>query len=256
MKAGQLSFIEYLAYEEQNLLTSIVNFRGDFDAFYNLDVAYQKPLSTLEVNVDEDILPSLYLFVHFHLYFSISSLFRSHFSESLASTRKALDASFSAYRIILEPETVELYRNRDRSFQFIKSYIQNERKKDPEKYPIAENLLELHDLCSEYGSHSDISSFVHRVESRPIPNTKKDFMMFHYFQFPRDMHEYAVYLIDTLWAYYGMLLIFRPFIEEKIKDSDSLGEIIDELGALITDRRNELYKHFQRTKPEVINEEA
>ena len=32
MKVGELNFLEYLAGEEQNLLTSIINFRPDFDA--------------------------------------------------------------------------------------------------------------------------------------------------------------------------------------------------------------------------------
>jgi hypothetical protein len=255
MKVGELNFLEYLAGEEQNLLTSIINFRPDFDAFYNLDSIYQEPIRYLEVTREEDIVPSLFLFVHFHLYFSVSCLLRSHFSECLASARKAIDASLSAYRIILEPQTAELYKKRDKSFLYIKSHIQSERKKDGNKYPIAEGLLELHDMCSEYGSHADVSSFVHRVEVRDLPAPNKQHLMFHYFQFPKDTNEYAVYLVDTLWAFYGMLLIFRDFLEPKVKGaSPNWGQKVDALGVHLNERRNTLYGIIKRTRPDVMAE--
>ncbi|GMQ88627.1 MAG: hypothetical protein BMS9Abin09_0056 [Gammaproteobacteria bacterium] len=255
MKIGQLNFIEYLAGEEQNLLASVVNFRSDLDIFYNLDAVFQEPMQLLEVTEKEELIPSLYLFVHFHLYFSVSCLLRSHFSECLASARKAIDGSLSAYKIILEPEAAELYKTRDKTFLFIKSHIQNERKKDDTKYPKAEGLLELHDMCSEYGSHADVSSFVHRVEVKDLPEPGKQHLMFHYFQFPSDPNEYAVYFIDTLWAFYGMLLIFRDYYEEKVNElNPNWGKKVDELGLILSNRREELYSHFKRVKPEVLEE--
>ena len=102
MKIIEGNFLEYLGIEEQNLLTSIVNFRSEFDLFYNLDKIYQEPLNRLKVPEEKSLVPQLYRFVHFHLYFSISCLLRSHLSESLSSTRKAIDAALSAYKIILE----------------------------------------------------------------------------------------------------------------------------------------------------------
>jgi hypothetical protein len=255
MKDGELNFLEYLAGEEQNLLVSIVNFRSDFDAFYNLDNICQEPLRYLEVSKEEDIVPSLFLFVHFHLYFSVSCLLRSHFSESLASTRKAIDASLSAYRIILDPKMADLYKTRDNSFLHIKSHIQRERKTDSSKYPFAEGLLELHDMCSEYGSHADVSSFVHRVEVRDLPDKNKQNLMFHYFQFPKDPNEYAVYLIDTIFAFYGMLQIFRDFFEPRVKKANpGWGEKVDALGKLLNKRRTELYGTIKRTRPDAMAE--
>lgn len=255
MKVGELNFLEYLAGEEQNLLASIINFRPDFDAFYNLDNIFQEPFRYLEVTKEEDIVPSLFLFVHFHLYFSVSCLLRSHFSECLASARKAIDASLSAYRIILDPQTAELYKKRNKTFLYIKSYIQGERSKDKNRYPLAEGLLELHDMCSEYGSHADVSSFVHRVEVRNLPALNKQHLMFHYFQFPKDTNEYAVYFVDTLWAYYGMLLIFRDFLEPKVKAANpDWGKKIDMLGVLLNKRRNALYEVIKRTRPDVTTE--
>ena len=41
MKLGELNFLEYIGKEEQNLLTSIVNFKSEFDLFYQVDKIYQ-----------------------------------------------------------------------------------------------------------------------------------------------------------------------------------------------------------------------
>ena len=242
MKIAQLNFLEYLAREEQNLLSSIVNFREDFDFIYRLDNIYREPLQYIEVDKPEEFVPRLLLFVHFHMYFSVSCLIRSHFSECLASVRKAIDASLSAYRIILDPKTAKLYEKRDKTFLHIKSYIQAERKKDGNKYPIAKSLLELHDMCSEYGSHADVSSFIDRVEILDLPDPRKQQLRFHYFQFPRDPNEYAIHLVDTLWAFYVMLFIFKDFIGSKLKDrSTDWSQNLEEIGSQLFRRKTELY---------------
>ena len=44
MKAEEINFLEYIGTEEQNLLTSLNNFRREFDLFYNIDRIYQEPL--------------------------------------------------------------------------------------------------------------------------------------------------------------------------------------------------------------------
>ena len=75
MKLGENNFLEYLGSEEQNLLTSITNFKNEFDIFYDLDRIYQEPLKRLVVTAEKTVVPQLYLFVHFHLYFSFSCLF-------------------------------------------------------------------------------------------------------------------------------------------------------------------------------------
>ena len=119
------------------------NFRKEFDLFYNVDRIYQEPLRRLIISEDDVLVPQLYLFVHFHLYFSISTLLRSHLSECLASMRKAIDATLSAYKTIFEPKYSEKYINRDKYFQFIKSNMQKEIKKNSSKYPLAHELIKI-----------------------------------------------------------------------------------------------------------------
>jgi len=246
MKVGELNFLEYLGNEEQNLLTSIVNFRNEFDLFYNLDRVYQEPLKRLVVSQNEIIIPQLYLFVHFHLYFSLSCLLRSHLSETLSSLRKAIDASFCAYKIILEPKTASDYLNRDNYFQFIKSNFQREIRKDPSLYPLAHDLIKIHDVCSQYGSHSDISSFIHRLEKKEVKDKNTEILFLHYFQFPRDQEEYRFYYLITLQGFYFMFMIFKSYLDKNLKVIDTKWEsTVAEFGPLISKLTKEAYSKFE-----------
>lgn len=202
----QITFPEFTAKEEQNLLISLLKYRPDFEVFTRLDRLFQKPIPLLKIPPTEDTLPKLYLFTHFHLYFSISQLMRAHLSESFASTRKAIDATLSAYEMILHPETIPLYIARNIKFQSIKGHISRARKNDSNSYPLAEELIELHSICSEYGSHADVSSFLHRSE------TKEENIVVQYFQFPQNEGEYHLYYAETLLAYTQMLIVFTPML--------------------------------------------
>lgn len=246
MKLGEANFLEYLGTEEQNLLTSFTNFRSEFDLFYDLDRIYQEPLKRLVVTEKNSLIPQLYLFVHFHLYFSISCILRSHLSECLSSTRKAIDATLSAYKIILDPEIATKYENRDKYFQYIKSNIQRENAEDSNKYPLAKNLVKIHDACSEFGSHADISSFFHRLERREVPGTNNDLQLVHYFQFPKNSEEYRFYYISILQAFYDMFLIFKLFLDENLKIIDPNWELtIKTLGPKLDNLRKESHSKIE-----------
>jgi hypothetical protein len=241
-----MHFLEYLAGEEQNVLTTLVNLRADFDVFNHLDVLYRAPLDHLDVPHGEETLPSLYLFVHFHLFHSVACLARAHLSECLASNRKAIDAALSAYEIFLDPATVAQYKAREGRFRFIKRHIAKARKADPSSYPLAAELVTLHEICSEYGSHADISSFIHRVERQELGKPGKSKLLFHYFQFPRDKTEYHAYFVETLLAFYQMLLIFRPFISAKAVGLPTDWEKeIAAIGKAIEGERNAVYEFFK-----------
>ena len=240
-----LRFHEYLGAEEQNLLASVLNFRTELDLFGQLDDIFQSPIARLRIPEEDEaglLVGQLYLFVHFHLYFSVSCLLRSHLSESFSSTRKAIDASLTAYKIILEPETASRYIQRDRYFQFIKASLQNEIKKNSSKYPLAHILIKLHDSCSEYGSHADISSFVHRIEMNELPGANADLLQVHYFQFPRDSTEYKFYFVLTLQAFLQAFRIFKAFFNKRLKIIDPGWEAsIGKLNALLEQLRQQHY---------------
>lgn len=215
-----MDFLEYIGTEERNLLASIVNFRAEYNLFFNLDRIYQEPLERLSVAEEQELLALLYLFVHFHLYFSVICLLRCHLSESLASTRKAIDAALTAYQIILEPNAANQYVNRDGKFLYLKKNMQEEIKKDISRYPLAQRLFEVHDACSQYGSHADISSFIHRLNRNDAAETEKQEIKLSYFQAPRQKEEFRFYFIVTLQAFFLMFKIFKVFLDSSLKIVD------------------------------------
>ncbi len=222
-----LRFHEYLGAEEQNLLASILNFRAEFDLFEQLDNIFQSPISRIRMPKDDQpglLVSQLYLFTHFHLYFSVSCILRSHLSESLSSTRRAIDASLTAYKIILDPGTAKGYVEQNSYFKYIKSNLQKEIQKDSSKYPLARILLSLHDSCSEYGSHADISSFFHRMEVKELSEANADLLQINYFQFPRQTSEYRFYFVLTLQAFLKMFEIFKVFLNSRLKIIDQSWE--------------------------------
>jgi len=245
VKVTDMNFLDYLGVEERNLLTSIVNFRQEFELFDKVDKIYQAPLNRLIVPEEEAVVPQLYLFVHFHLYFAVACILRAHLSEALASARKGIDAAFTAYKLILEPDKAEAYVERDRYFQFIKANFQKEIEKDVSAYPLARELLKIHDACSEYGSHADISSFFHRLETKEAVGDKKDEILVHYFQYPRNPTEYRFYYLVVLQAFFLIFRIFKVFFDKKLRIIDPNWEAtIAELGATLEQRRQAAYDRF------------
>lgn len=224
MKIQDSNFLEYIGVEEQNFLTSMANFREEFDVFAALDEIYRSPLKRLEVKPSESVVCQLYLFVHFHLYFSVSCIMRAHLSEALSSLRKAIDAAFTAYEIILNPESVESYIDKtkpeNKRFQYIKSTIKEAIEKDASAYPLTHELVKLHEACSEFGSHADINSFVHRLEIKDIPGESKDQLLVHYFQLPKNKYEYRFYFIVVLLSFWHIFKIFKVFFDKTLKVID------------------------------------
>lgn len=248
MKVKESNFFDYLGTEEHNLLASIANFKEEFNLFADLDRIYRKPLKRLDVNPNqESLIANLYLLTHFHLYFSVSCLLRSHLSECLASLRKAIDAALTAYEIILKPDTAKSYIDKlhpdHKRFRFIKSYIQTRVDKDQFKYPLAHGLIKIHTACSKFGSHADIDSFFHRLERREIPDQPGEELLLHYFQFPRQLEEYRGYFVLTLLAFLSLFRIFKVFFDEKLRIFDLEWELtIEKLDTRLKKLRDRYYR--------------
>ena len=240
-----MNLFEYLGTEETNLLVSIENFREEFGLFSEVDGIYQSTLSRIRVSAEDEaglLIGQLYLFVHFHLYFSLTCILRSHLSECLSSSRKAIDAGLSAYKIILDPDTRGKYLERDRYFQNIKSNMHREIKRDNSKYPLAHKLIQLHNACSQYGSHADISSFVHRLELNEVPGTNVDFLQLHYFQFPKSKEEYKFFFVCNLQIFMHLFDIFRLFIDHPLVVVDPpMQNIIERLKSRLEELRIKYY---------------
>lgn len=243
-KTRQETFLDYLGVEEQNLLTSFVNFRQEFGLFDRIDYIYRQPLLRLKVSEDESIVPLLCLFVHTHLYFSISCILRSHLSEALSATRKAIDAGLTAYVLILNPDQAERYVNRDKYFQFVKGNMEKEIKNDHSLYPLAHSLLNIHGLCSQFGSHADFSSFFHRLETKPRLDNESEVLV-GYFQFPSNTENYRFYYLTVLQAFFLIFQIFKTFFDKKLRIIDPDWEhAIGQLELTLGNLRQTAYDRF------------
>lgn len=220
--AYETNLIEFISKEENNLLTTMANYRADFEQFAKVDGHYQAPVQHLTVpdsdNVGRTIL-ALYLFTHYHLYLSFVTLMRCHLSDSMASTRKAIDATLTSYRLYIEPETHQQYLDEAWAYKRITATIEKARKADASAYPLAPPLLELHGICSQYGSHSDVSSFAYRIKVTPLDSTKTqvEHLMF---QIPEDPAEVRYYLASTLSAFMLMLGVYLEPLGKYTKDFD------------------------------------
>jgi hypothetical protein len=252
---GLADFPHFLAAEEQNLIVSCLRLNGEFGLLSHLDAEFSKAISPIDVPEREQLAPALLLFVHFHLYISVASIARGHLSECFASTRKAIDATLSAYELIIDPSSVELYEKRDRRFLFIKNYIGKAREKDSTRYPLAADLLRLHEVYSEYGSHADLSSFVHRIEVRDAGEPGKGRFLFQYFQLPAELAECQLHFLGVLHAYYQMLVIFEPLLKRSSVGlpPDWLTEL-HRLGDAIWNRLNKARQQMAETDRNVAKE--
>ena len=218
MNVPKTNLLEYIGAEQTNLLVTLTKCHADIAKMFPiLDGAYQAPLGFIDVNIKDEhkkTVLSLYLFTHYHLYFSTVCLLRCHISDSFGSTRKAIDATLTAYRLIEEPDTLPLYQQREWSYQSIKSHVVKKIKDDPTKFVHAAPLIELHDICSEFGSHADISSFIHRTLVEPTEEAGKGLFKLGMFQIPDTDIELRRYLVETLLAYTHMTKVFSAFIGE------------------------------------------
>lgn len=209
MIGDSIRFPGFLAVQEENLLASIMNFRDGLDLFARLDGLYRGLPKIDSGDVKGDFaLGLLYYRTHFHYYFGASCFLRCHLSEALATTRIAIDAALSAYRIALEPARGGAFLERSDYFQHIKRNIKKEIRDDGSMYPLAHGLIKLHETCSEFGSHADASSFAHRVDFAEEEGGWQA-VRFQYFQFPSDPIRHGRDLTVFLEAFFQMYLIFR-----------------------------------------------
>ncbi|MGH8771466.1 MAG: hypothetical protein ACREV2_09860 [Burkholderiales bacterium] len=92
--------MEFIGTEETNLLVTMVKCHAEIaKVFPILDDVYQAPIKLVDVNINDGhkrTVLALYVYTHYHLYFSTVCLLRCHLSDSLGSTRKAIDATLTA----------------------------------------------------------------------------------------------------------------------------------------------------------------
>jgi len=228
----EIDFFSYLGDEEENLLKSIFNFNKEIGLLKLLDDCFQIQFGRFSADqnkLDEVLVATLFMHVHSHYYICFSQFLRCHLSMAYCVLRIAIDACLAAYHIIKKPEDAEKYIEQNRFFLFIKRNIEKALRKNPDTYPKAINLINLHDICSSFGSHADVTTLVHRLDL-----SNRDKISLGYFQFPGEEKEFGKHFLTLLKGYLIIFEIFSDYVEDKVDSKEKeLEEKLDVLRSFL-----------------------
>jgi hypothetical protein len=242
---NNINIFEYVAADEQNFLTTLHNFREEFDIFGAVVDLYQ--IGDTEIPRKHSVPVQLFAFIHNHLLVSTATLMRCHLSEAAHSVRVAIDAALIAYRIVEGHGTQEDYIEGKNSFDQTPRYIKNKRRDDPNVFPIADHLLRLHALFSKIASHADFDVFLHRLSFEKLDGNREQLQL-GLFQFPKDPDEFRMIFLGHLHAFVVMANIFEKLLVSEVKSvPQTWGARLRNLGSHIEVRRDAA-KHAFETK--------
>jgi hypothetical protein len=215
------SLLSFIAAEHENELVSTLKHAQELQWLSRIDGLLRAPIADLDVPKGLQAIAQLYLFITFHLYTTVVNLMRLHLAEALGCERKAIDAALSAYEMLTDSESISAYHDREWKFLNIKAFIDKARKKDPEAYPLARDLLCTWDHCSEFGAHADLSTFAGRLNQTPIAeDPDKQLLHFFYFQAPSSEDEARFLYVDVFANFIAMSKIFDPLFKAHSKGVD------------------------------------
>ena len=250
------NLLQFLGFEEHNLLASLHTCHADMNVFSVLDSIYQKPVGLVNIKVaDKNNLTaaekhktailSLYLFVHYHMYSAVATYMRCHLSDSLSQTTKAIDASFTAARLMRHPDTLEGYFSSDWVYKNIKKHVSKANEKTETEYPHTGPLVKMHELCSQFGAHADFDSFIHRLEITEEDEQGKSMLKIHMFQNQADL-EFRQGLLRITLAFVQMLWIFADYLAAAAEGLDKAKwlEAIKQIGGA-------MFKESERIEQEI-----
>ncbi|MGE4240199.1 hypothetical protein [Ramlibacter sp.] len=215
------SLLDYLGAEHTNELVGVHRYGRHLQMLAHIDGFLRAPVPHLELPAKKHAIAQLYMFVNYSLYAVAANLLRLHVSEAMGCERRAIDATFAAYEMILDPESVEEYEKGEARFLFIKNRIQKARNKDENLYPLAKELLKTHDHCSAYGAHADMKSMQMRmkhVKMQVVENKHNVFFL--YFEEPQSEADANLFYVDTFLNFLNMAKVFAPFVQEHAKGFD------------------------------------
>jgi hypothetical protein len=183
----------------------------------------------------------LLTFIHYHFLFASTCYMRCHMAEAFNSARTAIDAALITAQTIHDRSSQEAYINRTKPFDKLVRYFKNLIKdKKPLPSPLIEHLINFYDACSQFASHADVQTLMHRLDFVKDP-FQQDFMSFGYFQIPREPSKKKGHFLDLLRIFVVTLDIFSTFLVEEIKSVPAeWRDELHHLGRTIQQRRNGL----------------
>ena len=185
------------------------------------------------------ILSMSYLHQEFVAFSHVDHLFRAAIpAEARVPEHRAVPMHLLIYCRFLEGHgTPEEYVQGEPTFKYTVNHIRQARIKLADKFPLAERLIALHELCSRFGSHADFDSFLHRIEftAGDVATTK-----LLYFQKPDSIADFQFYAVAVLHTFILILNVFEPLVMELRLVDSSWGDDLRRTGAGLENMREQL----------------
>jgi len=173
------NLLEFVEIGQHNLMATIINCREEFDLFTNIDRLFQDAIAEKSIDPERVMIFQLFVFCHYHLLFSFSSITRTHLAEAFSSARVAIDAALVAHTLIKQPELQPNYIKREKPFDKLLRLYKNKIKDHVEVDPRAKRLVSRHDHCSQYASHADFDAVATKLRIQKTP--EETIVQLHYF---------------------------------------------------------------------------
>lgn len=236
---GAPNLIEFVSTDSQNFMASLINFRTEIDLFGELDVLYR--LAILEGSSPRSSLPLLQLLflAHYQLLSSTASLLRCHLSDAWASTRVAIDCALIGATLIQDRTLANAWIQRAKPFdKLLRTYRNALRDGGQLPHPLVKPLIERYDFLSQYSSHADINTFVHRLKFEEEQTTV---MTTYYYQFPENDVDFQIEILRLLRDFVLVIDVFSDFLVAEAKRvSISWKNSLHHLGGRIERRLKQL----------------
>jgi hypothetical protein len=225
--ASQVGYAGYLDAEDHNLVKNFIRLQQLPDLIAAYDDIYLRPIRRVSIKQDDRAnraILTLYRFVHERFYVTMSNYLRNHFSDAFASTRQAIDATFTAYHMLYYPTSVAEYEEGSKFFENIKANISRNLSGPPpekcSKWPHRneiKHLLDFHEYCSQFGSHSDPATvYLKRRLQRTNPERGGREDVFSYFQIEEKDKTFIFYFIHFVGRYFYMFEALSSFWERNL----------------------------------------
>ncbi len=218
---ANINILEFIGFEQHNELVSIANLKGELGFLQELDEIYQETKDAFPANKNNNthIMVALMLLrTHSEFYISMSQFLKSHLSKAFLSLRIAIDASFNAYYFTKHPEHAKDYINeksqlQKKIFWNIKKYVKDR----PKDFPLAQGLIKIHELSSNFAAHPSFESLVYKYQHIVSNEQKKEEIKLNYFD-GLDFADFMAYYFGLLKGYFMVFqLYYNCFYKKEFK---------------------------------------
>lgn len=215
---ANFNILEFIGFEQHNELVSIANLKGELGFLQELDEIYQETKDAFPASKNDDthvMVGLMFLRAHSEFYIGMSQFLKSHLSKAFLSLRIAIDASFNGYYFTKHPEHAKDYINeksllQKKIFWRIKDYIS----KNPKGFPLAQNLVKVHEVASNFGAHPSFPSLIYKYQRIVSEGQKKEEIKLNYFD-GLDFSDFLSYYFCLLKGYFMVFQLFYTYFYKK-----------------------------------------